>query len=126
MSVSALITEPFEVRSRNSAEGFTLIMDWMSLKDKVVGQRSRSPSKKNVSFQARAITCLYTLLCDIMVSCISSDVSKEPRWGESTPACGRCSNTLVFFTINVLRPVSFDVAKLQSFNTFKTFLFFKK
>ncbi len=48
VSVSTVTAELFEVRSRNLVQGLTLIISWTSSMVKVIGQRSRSPSK-NIS-----------------------------------------------------------------------------
>ena len=43
VSVSALMAEPFDIQNQNLVEALTLIIFRMSLKVKVIGQRSRSP-----------------------------------------------------------------------------------
>ena len=43
LSVSALLAEPFDIRTLNWVQEMTLIISWMSSKVKVMGQRSRSP-----------------------------------------------------------------------------------
>ncbi len=43
LSVSALTAEPFDIQTRNLVEALTLQISRMSLKVKVIGQRSRSP-----------------------------------------------------------------------------------
>ncbi len=50
VSVSALTAERFEVRTQNLVDACTLIISRMSLKVKVIGQRSRSPCWKTWIF----------------------------------------------------------------------------
>ncbi len=47
VSVSALPAEPFDIQTQNLVEALTLTISRMSLKVKVIGQRSRSPGRKN-------------------------------------------------------------------------------
>ncbi len=54
LSVSALTAETFDIQTRNLVEALTLIISQMSLKVKVIGQRSRSPGWKNMISEVSA------------------------------------------------------------------------
>ena len=64
--VNTLMTERIDVRSRNLAQGLTLIKSWTSLMVKVIGQRSRSPGQKRDVYDFLASVPVYKMLAYVV------------------------------------------------------------
>ena len=116
-SVSALMFEPFELRTWNSAGTLPLIISRTSLKVKVIGQRSRSPFWKtwfsdfflwcDLCRLHRVILSWHLMSCDVTLHdisassswCVSGDPYCPARWwspSRTSPGCCVSSPTCQF------------------------------
>ena len=115
--VSALTAEPFDIGSRNLAQGLTVMISWTSSMVKVKGQGHQVKKRDFLDFViwvSRCQTQAYGVTKDSIIYGVTSwhhmtslhDVTWRHRMMTQPTGRGRCSNTSVFLWINLIRHTS--------------------
>ena len=109
---NAHTAESFNLSSQNLVQQLTLTISWTSLRVKFIGQRSRSPGKKNkfwcCSDLGARISWIWNTSWwhDVMMLCDVRAWHDVTAWRHKYLAREKCSNTLVFFCQKMVKNCS--------------------